>query len=47
MYESALSACIPPNQKRASDLITDGCKLSHGCWELNSGPQEEHPALNR
>ena len=29
------------HQKRASDLITGGCELPCGCWELNSGPSEE------
>jgi hypothetical protein len=28
-------------EKRASNPITDGCELPYGCWELNSGPQEE------
>jgi hypothetical protein len=32
-------------QKRASDPITDGCKPSYGCWELNSGPLEEQSVL--
>jgi hypothetical protein len=32
-------------QKRASDLITDGCKPPCGCWELNSGPLEEQSVL--
>jgi hypothetical protein len=26
------------HQKRASDLITDGCEPPCGCWDLNSGP---------
>jgi hypothetical protein len=30
------------HQKRASDLITDGCEPPCGCWELNSGPLEVH-----
>jgi hypothetical protein len=29
------------HQKRLSDLITGGCELPHGCWDLNSGPLEE------
>jgi hypothetical protein len=29
-------------QKRVSDLITDGCEPPCGCWDLNSGPLEEH-----
>ena len=28
-------------QKRAPDLITDGCEPPCGCRELNSGPLEE------
>jgi hypothetical protein len=27
---------------RASDLIIDGYEPPWGCWELNSGPPEEH-----
>jgi hypothetical protein len=37
---SVLPACMPVGQKRASDLITDGCELPCGSWELNSGPLE-------
>ena len=33
------------HQKRASDLITDGCEPSCGCWDLNSGPSEEQSVL--
>ena len=29
------------HQKRASDLITDGCEPPCGCWDLTSGPSEE------
>ena len=25
--------------------VTDSCKLPCGCWELNTGPLEEQPAL--
>ena len=32
-------------QKRAPDLIIDGCESPYDCWELNSGPLEEHPVL--
>ena len=28
------------------DLITDGCELPCGCWELNSGPLEEQSVLS-
>ena len=31
--------------QRASDPFTDGCELPCGCWELNSGPLEEHSVL--
>jgi hypothetical protein len=31
--------------KKASDLIIEGCELSCGCWELNSGSLEEQPVL--
>jgi hypothetical protein len=27
------------------DPITDGCEPPCGCWELNSGPQEEQLVL--
>ena len=37
MYMSALSACTPVCQKRASDPITDGYELPCGCQKLNSG----------
>jgi hypothetical protein len=29
----------------SSDPITDGCEPPCGCWELNSGPQEEQSVL--
>ena len=32
-------------QKRAPDLITDGCEPPCGCWELNSVPLEEQAVL--
>ena len=32
-------------QKWVPDLITDGCEPPCGCWELNSGPLEEHSVL--
>jgi hypothetical protein len=38
---SIVPACIPAGQKRASDLIIDGCEPPRGYWKLNSGPQEE------
>jgi hypothetical protein len=34
-------SCLQTHQKRASDLVTDGCEPPCGCWELNSGPLEE------
>ena len=33
--------CLQTHQKRALDLITDGCEPSGGCWEWNAGPLEE------
>jgi hypothetical protein len=46
MYVSMLSCrCLQTHQKRASDPITDGCEPPCGCWELNSGPLEEHSVL--
>ena len=36
---------MPEGQKRAPDLITDGCEPPCGCWELNSGPLEEQAML--
>ena len=42
---SVLPAFLPAGQKRAPDLITDGCEPPYGCWELNSGPLEEQSVL--
>ncbi|KAM7329170.1 hypothetical protein ACRRTK_010783 [Alexandromys fortis] len=36
---------MPAHQRRAPDLIIDGCEPPCGCWELNSGPLEEQPVL--
>ena len=33
------------HQKRASDLIMDGCEPPCGCWDLNSVPWEEQLVL--
>ena len=44
MYESTLSFSSD-TQKRASELITDGCELPCGCRELNSGLLEEQSVL--
>jgi hypothetical protein len=38
-------SCLQTLQKRASDLITDGCEPPCGCWDLNSGPSEEPAVL--
>ena len=38
-------SCLQKPQKRASDLITDGCEPSYGCWDLNSRPSEEQLTL--
>jgi hypothetical protein len=37
--------CLQTHKKRASDPITNGCKLPCGYWELNSGPLEEESVL--
>jgi hypothetical protein len=42
---SLLAACMPTGQKRAPDLIIGGYEPPYGCWELNSGPLKEKPAL--
>jgi hypothetical protein len=36
-----LCSCLQTHQKRASDLVTDGCEPPCGCWDLNSGPLGE------
>ena len=36
---------LSADQKRAPDLITDGCEPPCGCRELNSGPLEERAML--
>ena len=36
---------MPEGQKRAPDLIIDGCKPPCGCWELNARPLEEQTML--
>jgi hypothetical protein len=41
---SALTVAVF-NQKRVSDLITDGCEPPYGCWDLNSGLLEEQSVL--
>jgi hypothetical protein len=38
-------SCLQTHQKRTSDLITGGCELPCGCWDLNSGPSEEQLVL--
>jgi hypothetical protein len=45
MYISALSACTPAGQKRASEPIIDGYELPCDSWQLNSGPLEEQMVL--
>ena len=42
---SALPARMPTHQKRAPDLITDGCEAPRSCWDLNSGHLEEQSVL--
>ena len=36
---------MPACQKKAPDLITDGCEPLCGCWGLNSGPLKEQLVL--
>ena len=36
---------MPSDQKRAPDLITDGCEPPGVCWDLNAGPSEEQAML--
>ncbi|GAB1301764.1 Set1/Ash2 histone methyltransferase complex subunit ASH2 [Apodemus speciosus] len=47
LYERVLLALHDreTHQKRASDLIMDGCEPPYGCWDLNSGPSEEQSVL--
>jgi hypothetical protein len=33
--------CLETLQKRAPNLVMDGCEPPCGCWDLNSGPSEE------
>lgn len=43
MFTSALFACTPSHQNRASGHIIDDCGPSCKCWELNSELLEEQP----
>jgi hypothetical protein len=45
MYVSILSLSWDTPEEKVSDPMTDGCELSCGCWELNSGPLEEQSVL--
>ena len=45
MYEHTVSHSLQTHQKRAYDLITDGCEPPCGCWGLNAGPLEEQSVL--
>ena len=42
---SVLPTCIPAGQKKASDLIMDGCEIPCGCGEMNLEPLEERLVL--
>ena len=44
-YMEVHCSCLQTPQKRPSDLITDGCEPSYGCWDLNSQPSKEQSAL--
>jgi hypothetical protein len=45
IYYYKYTVAVQTHQKRASDLITDGCEPPCGCWDLNSGPQEEEQSV--
>jgi hypothetical protein len=45
LMSTRYSSCLQTLQKRALDLIMDGCEPPCGCWELNSGPLEEQSVL--
>ena len=45
LYVYAYTVAVFRHMKRSSDPITDGCGPLCGCWELNSGPQEEQSVL--
>ena len=38
-------SCLQTHQKSVSDLVTDGCEPTCGCWDLNSGPSGEQLVL--
>jgi hypothetical protein len=44
-YMKVHCSCLQTHQKKATDLITDVCEPPCGCWDLNSGPLEEHLVL--
>jgi hypothetical protein len=41
VYEYTVAVFRHTRRRQASDPITDGYEPPCGCWELNSGPQEE------
>ena len=43
VYQYAVA--VLTHQKATMDPITDGYEPPCGCWELNSGPQEEQTVL--
>jgi hypothetical protein len=45
LYVNIHCSCLQTPQKRASDLIADGCETPCGCWDLNSRPSEEQSVL--
>jgi hypothetical protein len=45
LYVKYTVSCLQMHQKKASDLITDGCEPSCGYWDVNSGPSEEQSVL--
>jgi hypothetical protein len=44
-YMQVHCSCLQTHQKRAQDLITDGCEPPCGCWDLNSRSSEEQSVL--
>ena len=45
-YVQVHCGCFQAPQKRAADLITDGCEPPCGFWDLNLGPLAEPSVLS-
>lgn len=37
--------CLCVGARAPGTGVTDSCKMTCGCWELNWGPQKEQPVL--